>query len=74
MNITFCHVYAISDPGNSRYTGVLPLFKGRALTITMTVVMAIVMSIGVVASESTIGPVTIEVVAITLAEVASMSM
>ena len=31
MNIPFCHVYAISDPGNSRYTGVLPLFKGRAL-------------------------------------------
>ena len=31
MNITFCHVYAISDPGNIRYTGVLPLFKGRAL-------------------------------------------
>ena len=33
MNIPFCHVYAISDPGNSRYTGVLPLFKGGALTI-----------------------------------------
>ena len=31
MNITFCHVYAISDPGNSRYTGVLSLLKGRAL-------------------------------------------
>ena len=44
------------------------------VAITMTVVMAIVMSIGVVASESTIGPVTIEVVAITLAEVASMPM
>lgn len=40
----------------------------------MTVVMAIVMSIGVVASESSIGPVAIEVVAITLTEVASMSM
>ena len=24
-------MYAISDPGNSRYTGVLPLLKGRAL-------------------------------------------
>ena len=34
--LPFCHVYAISDPGNSRYTGVLPLLKGRALHQTMT--------------------------------------
>jgi hypothetical protein len=44
------------------------------VNIAMTVVMAIGMSIGVVTSESTIGPMTIRVVVIAPVEVASMAL